>query len=388
MALEPSRRSLLEWIDAWRASPEPFAPGAFDPSVFEAHALQRFGDHYAQIDVYRAYCDAVGRRPEDVGSWRQIPLLPSSAFKRSAAQVEAAVVNPKFVFETSGTTDGAPGSVRLTCTEVYDAASLATFRHLVPTAKRVRCLSLVPGSDIRPKSSLGHMVDHLSGALSDRKTDALIVADPSGSNRQDHVDSARLLEILRLAGRQSCGHETVPLVIFGTTIALDVALRSWPAEVEIALPVGSIVMDTGGPKGRDRHIDRAEQHARMASAWGVSASHIVGELGMTELSSQRYETTLRAELCGDITSTRAYVGPPWLRSVVLDPDTMQPVPLGTMGLVGHIDLANIESCAFVLTGDLGVLVEVDPGVEGLRLHGRAPGTVLRGCGLLIDEATG
>jgi len=344
-------------------------------SSFGDLALARFAEQYKTIAPFAALCDVSGRTPATVTDWRDVPLVPVTAFKDASLHTAAAATSPAATFETSGTTDGRPGVVRLADTSVYDAAALATFsRWVLPAgARRLRCIELVPPAAVRGNSSLGHMVRLLSGTFGDGGGCNAVIA---GDDHHGRVAIDRLIEALRQAA-----DDGVPVLLMTTTVALGMAMMAWPDGLRIALPAGSRLVDTGGPKGRVQVPARADQHRFVASTWAVDGAHIVGELGMTELGSQRYETTLRARYDAAIEAARVYVGPPWLRSVVLDPATLTPVVDGAIGMVGHVDLANIDTCAFVLTGDLGRLVPVGGAGMGLELVGRAPGAELRGCGL-------
>ena len=342
---------------------------------FNAAALERFVEQFTAIAPYRAYCEARGTTPDTCADWRRIPLLPVSALKTAAVQVAEAVADPRVVFETSGTTDGNPGTVRLADTRWYDAALKASFRRwmMSDAPGPMRCVSLVPDGEVRPRSSLGYMVRQLIAEHGDGHASTHLRPSADG---QGAVDVDSLVDALQHACRDG-----VPVLLFATTIALDLAMQSWPADVVLRLPAGSRLMDTGGPKARRATADRQQLQQLVASRWGIPAGHFVGELGMTELASQRYETTLRAAVVGDVESTRLYAGPPWLRTLVVDPATLQPVADGQLGMLGHLDLANVQTCAFLLTADLGRLVEVAGAGRCLELVGRAPGSALRGCGL-------
>ena len=159
---------------------------------------------------------------------------------------------------------------------------------------------------------------------------------------------------------------------------LEMLLRSGldPAW-RVALPAGSRVMDTGGPKGRQVTLERPALLATLSRQLGLHPDHVVGELGMTELSTPRYETTVRARTTFDMPGERRYAGPPWLRSLALSLTDRSVLPPGQTGMLGHLDLANVDSCAFVLTADLG---EVDA-AGTVALSGRVPHADWRGCGL-------
>ena len=139
-------------------------------------------------------------------------------------------------------------------------------------------------------------------------------------------------------------------------------------------------MDTGGFKGRSRTVSRSTLYAGLHERIGVPSSSMINEYGMTELLSQFYEPVLReGEAKGGLTGRRL-VGPPWVRTRVLEPAELTPVPPGEEGVLCHLDLANLGSVAHVLTEDRGVDVE-----GGFRVLGRAIGAPARGCSLAMDE---
>ena len=140
-------------------------------------------------------------------------------------------------------------------------------------------------------------------------------------------------------------------------------------------------MDTGGQKGLTRPLSRAGFLRACWTALGIPAYFCVNEYGMTELCSQRYESVLRDRFAGRSLDARRLVAPPWLRTRVLDPDTLAPVAAGETGLLCHHDLANAGSVAVVLTEDLGRSVADD----GIEIVGRVPGAPPRGCGMLLAE---
>lgn len=351
---------------------------------FDNVALDLFRYQFEAIGAYRAFCMSRDRTPQNVVHWRDVPLVPVSAFKHRPLATLVAMAAPACVFETSGTSDGRPGRVLLGDSLVYDASLRAAFRRwVVPDGAPggYRCISLVPDRSLRPRSSLGHMVQTLFDTWDDGGGAWLLrKADSEGVDDGGVVDVAALIRDLRLAAVHR-----VPVLLFATSIALEMALQQWPEGSDLRLPEGSRIMDTGGPKGRNLNVDRLGQHAALCGHLGVEPWQIVGELGMTELCSQRYETTLRAQVVGDETGARVFAGPPWLRSVVLEPGTLTPLPEGEVGIIGHVDLANIDTCAFILTADLGRVVAV-PGVgSALQLEGRVPGAQWRGCGLDVAD---
>ena len=359
-------RDITALIGQWHAG----AP--IDPARVDALLIALFRHQFQHIAAYAAFCQLRGVRPNAVTDWRQIPLVPVSAFQLAALGTADAQTLPAATFHTSGTTTGRPGIVRLLDTTLYDRAAQAAFAHWVlpDRPQSMRVVALLPGPELRPFSSLGHMVAH--------------IAAPFGGpqwlwHREDHPDVSAFITVC-----QNAVADQVPLLICATTLALAVLQAQLPADFAIALPPGSRLMDTGGPKGRTLTVDRPAQHAWLTRTLGLAADHLVGEFGMTELGSQRYEAVLRATVVGG-EAADGYAGPPWLRSRVLAMKPGQPAlddcPTGVQGLVGHLDLANLDTCAFVQTADLGALDHAGH----LTLHGRLPGSELRGCGLDAEE---
>lgn len=352
---------LVDWARAWQAG-QPTPDGHF-----EQRALALFRYQFEHMPAFRSWCEAAGRTPSTVHDWRDVPPVPVSAWKMAPLWIDHGRP-PAAVFETSGTSDGQSGRVALHDTACYDAALHATFAHfVVPDAVvggRYRCISLIPGQAQRPHSSLRYMVERLAA----RWDDGL-----GSAHLGDDLDVAGLLSALTRA--QADG---VPVLLFATSIALDLWLGGrQQVSARLQLPAGSRVMDTGGPKGRHVSLERSELLPRLAERLGVTESDVVGELGMTELSTPRYETTVWARVTGRGHGERRYAGPPWLRTTARSLTDRSMLPAGAQGMLAHVDLANVDSCAFVQTADLG---EVDTRGQ-VALAGRVPHADWRGCGL-------
>jgi hypothetical protein len=169
-----------------------------------------------------------------------------------------------------------------------------------------------------------------------------------------------------------------PCALLGTSFAFVHALDALEGE-RLPLPQRSRIMQTGGFKGRSREVAPHTLRAALAQTFAVGEGSIVAEYGMTELSSQLYEQTLRAAF-ENVPRERALWAPGWVRVSIVDPETLAPLPQGSEGLVRIDDLANLDSVAFIQTADLGVLSE-----HGLSLRGRASAAVARGCSITADE---
>jgi len=164
-----------------------------------------------------------------------------------------------------------------------------------------------------------------------------------------------------------------PLLLLATSFAL-VWLLDVLAGAELPLPAGSRVMLTGGFKGRSRSVDERDLAAALCQTFALGPERLVGEYGMTELSSQLYDSGARP---GEGQSV--FVEPPWLRVTPVDPISLSPVAEGEQGLACFTDLANVDSALRVLTLD-----RVRRVAGGIVLCGRQPGARMRGCSLAIE----
>jgi hypothetical protein len=337
-----------------------------DPAAgdFEALALEAFAFQHRRIEPYRRLCEARGAEPGRVAGWRQVPAVPASAFK----SVELAAAPPVEVFRSSGTSAGAGlRSVhRHPYPDLYRAAIDASFPEFcLAGLDRPPMLSLIPGRDVLPDSSLSFMADHVLGRWGGEGSLAGFGA------RGVEVRAVRSW----IGARQRAGR---PVVVLATALALDQLLGALEKqELRFRLPPGSVAFETGGSKGRDRQLSRPELVERLGARLGIAADRVVGEYGMTELTSQLYTGTLTGG------NPELFVAPPWVRVRVLDPETLEEAPAGRPGLIAVFDLANLGSAVHLLTEDLGV---AEPG--GLRLAGRAAGAELRGCSLAAEELAG
>jgi hypothetical protein len=330
-------------------------------------ALAVFRHQYRCNQPYRAFCDARGATPDRVGSWQQIPAVPTDAFKAT----ELTCGDPAraaAVFRTSGTTGGTQrrGTHYVSDLAPYHAALRSGFaRHLLPDRERIRIISLVPPLHELPDSSLAHMVHESVAAFGS-----------TGSAWHVSADGGIALEPL-LADLRELERSDEPVLLAGTSftfVHLFDAMKG--REESLQLPEGSRAMDTGGFKGRSREVARAELMRNFEAMLGLRSEWIVNEYGMTEMGSQFYDG-----IAGHAAATeRRYTTPRWVRTVAVDPETLGPVAPGETGILRHLDLANVNSVAMLQTADLGAVH-----AEGFLLFGRAPGAEPRGCSIAMDE---
>lgn len=349
---------------------------------FEELALRAFGHQFASNPTYRRFAEGRGRTPDRVGGWRDVPAVPTDAFKRLKL-VSGEPEEVERVFRTSGTTagPGRRGVHHVRRVALYHASLLPNFRaHLVPEGGRLPFLSLVPRPERLPDSSLSEMVGVAMAELGAPGSGWFV--DPDRG-----IDEGGLWRGLR---ERTDADE--PVLVVSTAFALVHWMDTMDREGwRIVLPPGSRIMETGGFKGRSRTLPREELYGAVADRMGVPAGRIVNEYGMTELLSQFYEPVLREgrgnpgepdEALPDLASRR-HVPPPWVRTRVLDPHTLEELSPGGEGILCHFDLANLGSVSAILTADRGV---ASP--DGFQVLGRTPGAEPRGCSLAMDELLG
>jgi hypothetical protein len=324
-----------------------------------------FRHQYENGPLLRAFWSRRGTTPDTVRHWSEIPGIPTAAFKEAPLCAFPAD-DAAAVFETSGTTAGGrSGRHYLRSLTLYEASLLPAFEAFVlPERRPMRMLNLGPNAEAMPHSSLGHML-------------SLVVARWGSPGSAHFVTVAGPdLEGFRAALRQA-ERDREPVCLLGTAFGFIHWLDTFP-EARFCLAPGSRLMDTGGTKGRTREMTPSALYAVYSRAFGIPEDRIVNEYGMTELSSQYYDITLRSGRGEE--HPRPKLGPPWLRTLAVDPESLRPLPEGDAGLLLHIDLANLDSVLAVQTDDVGRLTP-----EGVVLVGRATGTEARGCSLAAEE---
>ena len=256
---------------------------------------------------------------------------------------------------------------------LYRAAVLPNFEtHVLPDRARLPILSLIPRPADAPDSSLSHMIGIAVEAVGAEGSSWFVAPDRG-------IDEEGLMGALQRAEQ-----EAEPVLVVATAFALVHWLEAMEREGWAAgLPDGSRVMETGGFKGRARTVSKKELYGAVQERMGVPGERIVNEYGMTELLSQFYEDVLREGEAVGGPDSRHHRPPPWVRTRVLNPVTLEPCSPGDIGILCHYDLANAGSVSAVLTEDLGVAVG-----DGFRLVGRSEGAEPRGCSLAMDEILG
>ena len=351
---------------------------AFRGGVLEPWTDQSFGElalrvleHQLETNpIYSSYCRKRGVTPSTLEDWEAIPPVPTSAFK-VVPLISGDPARVQRVFRTSGTTHGPQGRGEHHVLDLglYKASLIPNLEaHLYPDGARLRLLALVPSPEKAPDSSLSFMLG-----------EALEVLSAGDGGFFMRPEEGLDVEGLRRALTEATAEEQ-PVLLAGTAFAFVHWLDALAdAEHPLELPPGSRILETGGFKGRSRTLSRPELYEALSTAHDVPIHRIVNEYGMTELLSQFYEPALSDP--PESLEGRRHVAPPWMRTRVLDPTTLDSLPPGEEGLLCHYDLANAGSVVAVLTEDMG---SVDTG-GGLRVVGRAEGAEPRGCSLAMDE---
>jgi len=333
---------------------------------FNALALEVFAYQFQHNLPYRRFCLARGQTPETVSRWQGVPAVPTVAFK----ELDLTCGPPEKIFLTSGTTRGQDrrGRHLVPDLRLYHASALAHFATcLLPDDRRLPMLALIPAPQALPTSSLTQMAEWVLSEFGTAESAYFI--DTAGV----HLDA--FIEAVARAQR-----EGTPVCILAITSAL-VAFFDWCEAhgQQFALPGGSRIMDTGGNKGRGRAISR---NGFLLSCWKylkVAGYYCVNEYGMTEMASQFYDNVLYNRFRRS-NEPRYKIAPPWVRTLVVDPETLTEVPPGHTGLLRHFDLANAGSVMAIQTDDVGYTTGT-----GFEITGRAPGAEARGCALVLDE---
>ncbi len=353
---------LLQIIERWHRT-----EATLSEADFEDLALRLFAYQVRYDEPYAKYAGSFGYSATHLPkSWHEIPAVPADAYKE-AKLATFDVSHAALAFETSGTTQGVGGRHYMETKALYDAALLAGFDYfMLPDKLKLRYLNVVPNPVLRPQSSLGYMMASVSAKRGDENTGWYVRAD-------------EILIDAFLADLSDAVENGRPLCIASTAFGLvHIVDAMKERDVYLPLPSGSRIMETGGFKGRSRIVDRETLYAEVCERFACVEDDIVAEYGMTELTSQYYDTVLR-DIEDNTGGVRYKQAPPWLRPRVVAPDG-HTLPNGVVGALVHVDLANRSSCVAIQTEDLGVQFD-----RGLVLIGREQGATLRGCSLDAEE---
>jgi len=312
-------------------------------NAFESLALEIFRYQFSKNAVYRSFCQALNKKPGNVYRLNQIPFLPVSTFQNN--RVVSFEGNEKITFSSSGTTGSVPSKHLVLDPSLYERSLTEGFQKFYGDVARYCILALLPGYLERRGSSLVYMVNNLIRRSGHPE---------SGFYLNNLAPLALKLEKLHQAGEK--------ILLIGVSFALLDMAEQYPVKIPEA-----IIMETGGMKGRREEPLRQQLHEILAKTFGVKSIH--SEYGMTELLSQAYSKGQGLFEC-----------PPWMQVIIRDINAPQDfVQAGRTGGINVIDLANLHSCSFLATQDLGKI-----GPEGqFEVLGRFDHSDVRGCNLMV-----
>ncbi|MGZ3882588.1 MAG: acyl transferase [Bacteroidia bacterium] len=314
-------------------------------SQFNVLALELFNYQYEFNPIYRQFADQLKTDPKKIRHYSEIPFLPVEFF-RTHRVLTGDFTGQETLFTSSSTSAQEPSKHYVSDTGLYEKSFLKGFENAYGDVSQYAVLALLPGYLERKGSSLVYMFEQLI-RLSKRKESGFFLNDLNALNQTI----------------QGLKHKNQRTILIGVSYALlDLA------ETGVQLNENFIVMETGGMKGKRKELVKEELHAILRQKLNVSVIH--SEYGMTELLSQAYSKANGVFEC-----------PPWMRVLTRDPaDPMEIVMNGRTGGVNVIDLANVNSCAFIATKDLGKTTD---GIH-FELMGRFDNSDVRGCNLMVD----
>jgi len=364
---------LRRLLDACSASPPGGIEGDITESRFKELAIELFALQFNHNRLYHKLCEARSVSPSQVSNWQQLPAVPAAAFKELEL-TSLPEADRIAIFHSSGTTEQQPSRHfhSAESLDLYEASVVPWFQtHLWPAAReKLELVFLAPPPSIAPHSSLVHMLETIRrqiGAPGSQFTGAL---DGGGRWTLDLPTTISALENAIAADR--------PIALLGTAFNF-VHLLDRLAELRrrLPLPEGTRLMETGGYKGRSRSLPKTELHQKITERLGIPPTHVVSEYGMTELSSQAYDSKVPAPGAQVEATERIFHFPPWARVQIISPETGEEVSEGATGLLRVCDLANLHSVLAVQTEDLAVRRGA-----GFEVVGRAAAAEPRGCSLM------
>ncbi|WP_318310560.1 LuxE/PaaK family acyltransferase [Flagellimonas crocea] len=310
---------------------------------FDALALDIFRFQYENNRVYRNFCDHLKTNPQNVSQHLDIPFLPISFFK--SYQVLSSSNGAQTIFTSSGTTQSTTSKHFVPDIKLYEESFIRAFQLFYGNPKEFCILALLPSYLEREGSSLIYMVNSLIEQS----------GHPSSGFYLHNLDE--LHQKLEELGRKG-----TKILLIGVSFALLDLAEQFTSALK-----NTIVMETGGMKGRRKELIREELHHILKKGLGVDKIH--SEYGMTELLSQGYSK-------GD----GIFQTPPWMK--IITRDTEDPLTIqenGRTGGINVIDLANLYSCSFIATQDLG---KTHPNGT-FEVLGRFDDSDIRGCNLMV-----
>ena len=312
-------------------------------SEFKKQCLDIYNFQYENNMVYQNYCNMICEDPTDVNEINKIPFLPISFFKTKKI---LSTDNFEKVFYSSGTTTNSRSKHFISSLKLYQKSFINNFKLNYSDITQYTILALLPNYYDNKDSSLIYMIEKLI---------KLSKSKESGFFLDDYINlSKKLIELDTKKERKT--------ILIGVPYALLDMIDFNQFQLN-----NTIIMETGGMKGRRKEMVRTELHEKLKRGFGVSKIH--SEYGMTELLSQAYSK-------GD----GIFKTPSWMKVIIRDINDAQNLDFNKKsGAINIIDLANYNSCSFIATDDMGKYINNDE----FELIGRIHNSDIRGCNLLV-----
>lgn len=309
---------------------------------FEALALEVFKFQFKNNKVYRSFCDLLYKHPSDIKSINEIPFLPIQFFKSHNVLSTSLLIEKTFT--SSGTTGSVTSKHLVSDLKLYEESYLNAFKHFYGHIEDYVVIALLPSYLERDGSSLIYMVNDLIDKSKQAQSGFYL------NNLEELAETIKTLE----------AQEQKTLLI-GVSFALLDLVETYQLNLK-----HTTIMETGGMKGRRKEIIRQELHQILQKGFGVNQIH--SEYGMTELLSQAYSKGNGIFEC-----------PPWMKIVTRDTeDALTIQQPNKTGGINVIDLANLNSCSFIATQDLGKVYDNGE----FEIIGRFDNSDIRGCNLM------
>lgn len=313
------------------------------PEDFQQVALAVFKHQFKNNKVYRSFCDLLNVHPSDVRNVEKIPFLPIQFFK--SKKVLSSLEEVKETFTSSGTTGTLTSKHFVTDINLYRESYQKGFAHFYGNLEDYVVLALLPNYLERKGSSLVYMVEDFI-----QKT-----KNPESGFYLNNIEEL----IKKLITLDKKGQKTL---LIGVSFALLDVIEMQQFNLK-----NTLIMETGGMKGRRKELVREELHQLLQDGFGVTKIH--SEYGMTELLSQGYSN-----------GNGIFETPPWMKVLTRDPeDALTIQKAGKTGGINVIDLANYNSCSFIATQDLGRVHKKGT----FEIIGRFDNSDIRGCNLMV-----
>ncbi|MCT2536746.1 long-chain fatty acid--CoA ligase [Aquibacillus koreensis] len=336
---------------------------------FSEVAKQLFSFQYQNNQAYRKFCRKRRISPNNVHTFTDIPPVPINAFKEATLACSTAE-DAEAIFMTSGTTNPEKKGKNIhQDLEVYDLSMETYFKDcMLPDLDRIKLIILFPSKAEMPNSSLAHYLDLAKKQFGTTESEYVV--------SKDGFDMERLKQLLFVAEKTN-----EPVFVLGATFSFIQFLDECSEKgIQFQLPTGSRIMETGGAKGKSRSVDTVELKNKLANLFSIPSYACGNMYGMTELSSQIYNQDFKQYFLKQEQQPSFMKSPHWVKTLIVDPETMLEKPEGEKGIIVHYDLANINSVLAIMTEDVGVKEG-----EGFHLLGRAEGAEAKGCSLAVEQ---